>query len=64
MANIGFIGLGIMGTPMAGHLLKGGHSVFTYTHGDTPATLLEAGAQPCCGQEGTGAQADFQDSAP
>jgi len=47
MANIGFIGLGIMGAPMAGHLLKAGHSVFTYTHGDTPAMLLEAGAQPC-----------------
>ena len=27
MANIGFIGLGIMGTPMAGHLIKGGHAL-------------------------------------
>ena len=27
---IGFIGLGIMGTPMAGHLLKGGHTVVCY----------------------------------
>ncbi|HEY7645426.1 MAG TPA: NAD(P)-binding domain-containing protein, partial [Hyphomicrobiales bacterium] len=25
MANIGFIGLGIMGAPMAGHLIAGGH---------------------------------------
>ncbi|MBS0511898.1 MAG: 2-hydroxy-3-oxopropionate reductase [Proteobacteria bacterium] len=47
MANIGFIGLGIMGAPMAGHLLKGGHTVHTYTHGDTPKALLEAGARPC-----------------
>ncbi|MBS0546072.1 MAG: 2-hydroxy-3-oxopropionate reductase [Proteobacteria bacterium] len=47
MANIGFIGLGIMGAPMAGHLLKGGHTVYTHTHGDTPRTLLEAGAKPC-----------------
>ncbi|MDH4287851.1 MAG: NAD(P)-binding domain-containing protein, partial [Aquincola sp.] len=23
--KLGFIGLGIMGTPMAGHLLKAGH---------------------------------------
>ena len=53
MANIGFIGLGIMGAPMAGHLLKAGHSVFTYTHGDTPAMLLEAGAQPCSGGSDT-----------
>jgi 2-hydroxy-3-oxopropionate reductase len=26
--NIGFVGLGVMGRPMAGHLLKGGHAVF------------------------------------
>ena len=25
MEKIGFIGLGIMGTPMAGHLIDGGH---------------------------------------
>ncbi|MGD9480716.1 UNVERIFIED_ORG: 2-hydroxy-3-oxopropionate reductase [Roseateles sp. XES5] len=29
MANIGFIGLGIMGTPMARHLQNAGHTVFT-----------------------------------
>ena len=47
MANIGFIGLGIMGAPMAGHLCKGGHTVFTYTHGATPAALVDAGARTC-----------------
>ena len=47
MANIGFIGLGIMGAPMAGHLLKGGHTVFTYTHGAPPAALVDAGARTC-----------------
>ena len=47
MANIGFIGLGIMGAPMAGHLLKGGHTVFTYTHGATPTALVDAGARTC-----------------
>ena len=26
--QIGYIGLGIMGTPMAGHLLKAGHALF------------------------------------
>ena len=31
MANIGFIGLGIMGTPMARHLQNAGHTVFTST---------------------------------
>ena len=26
--KIGFIGIGIMGAPMAGHLLDGGHEVY------------------------------------
>lgn len=30
MAKLGFIGLGIMGKPMAGHLLKAGHEVSIY----------------------------------
>ena len=47
MANIGFIGLGIMGAPMAGHLIAGGHTVHTFTHGTTPAALVEAGARVC-----------------
>ncbi|RTL34300.1 MAG: 2-hydroxy-3-oxopropionate reductase [Rhodocyclaceae bacterium] len=47
MANIGFIGLGIMGAPMAGHLIKGGHTVFTFTHGATPVELVEVGARTC-----------------
>ncbi|HEX7388058.1 MAG TPA: 2-hydroxy-3-oxopropionate reductase [Castellaniella sp.] len=46
MAKIGFIGLGIMGTPMAHNLIKGGHSLFTFTHGKTAQSLLDAGAKP------------------
>ena len=30
MANLGFIGVGIMGKPMAGHLLAAGHTVHVY----------------------------------
>lgn len=30
MANLGFIGLGIMGKPMSGHLLDAGHTVHIY----------------------------------
>jgi 2-hydroxy-3-oxopropionate reductase len=30
MAELGFIGLGIMGKPMAGHLVKAGHRVYVY----------------------------------
>ena len=59
MADIGFIGLGIMGTPMAGNLIKGGHTVFTHTRGDTPAVLVEAGARPCASGAGVARQADI-----
>ncbi|HEU0200678.1 MAG TPA: 2-hydroxy-3-oxopropionate reductase [Burkholderiaceae bacterium] len=46
MSNIGFIGLGIMGTPMAGHLIKGGHKLFVHTIGKVPAEIAER-ATPC-----------------
>jgi len=29
--KVGFIGIGIMGRPMAGHLVKGGHELFTFS---------------------------------
>lgn len=47
MRKIGFIGLGIMGRPMAGHLLAGGHSPFAYDIGALPEELLDNGAIPC-----------------
>ncbi|HJS05056.1 MAG TPA: 2-hydroxy-3-oxopropionate reductase [Variovorax sp.] len=34
--KIGFIGLGIMGAPMAGHLLDAGHTLFVNTQGPVP----------------------------
>ena len=37
--NIGFIGLGIMGTPMASHLIKAGHQLFVYTRGKLPVIV-------------------------
>ncbi|WP_338770416.1 2-hydroxy-3-oxopropionate reductase [Massilia sp. METH4] len=45
MSKVGFIGLGIMGTPMAGHLLRGGHDLFVHDVKPVPAELVEAGAQ-------------------
>jgi 2-hydroxy-3-oxopropionate reductase len=47
MSKIGFIGLGIMGKPMAGHLIAAGHEVFLYTHGSVPAELVDAGGKAC-----------------
>jgi 2-hydroxy-3-oxopropionate reductase len=44
MANLGFIGLGIMGAPMAGHLIAAGHTVTTSTHRKpAPGELIEKG---------------------
>jgi 2-hydroxy-3-oxopropionate reductase len=42
--EIGFLGLGIMGRHMAGHLIEGGHQLFTAIH-ETPAAqeLLDRG---------------------
>jgi len=40
MTDIGFLGLGIMGAPMAGHLLDGGHTVATAVHNSQPSADL------------------------
>ena len=40
MAKIGFIGLGVMGTPMARHLQKAGHDLFTAKHTRPPSPEL------------------------
>ena len=48
MADIGFIGLGIMGKPMAGHLVSAGHTVRVYDHHNPPVKeLSEKGAMAC-----------------
>jgi 2-hydroxy-3-oxopropionate reductase len=45
--KIGFIGLGIMGAPMAGHLRAGGHELFVNTRSKVPQALIDAGAVAC-----------------
>jgi 2-hydroxy-3-oxopropionate reductase len=42
--KVGFIGVGIMGRPMAGHLLTGGHSLTVYDVRPLPPELTEKGA--------------------
>lgn len=56
--KIGFIGLGIMGTPMAHQLQKAGHKLFTYTLGKTPVSLSDAGATLCTTNKGVAERAD------
>lgn len=45
--NIGFIGLGIMGTPMAGHLIAGGHNLAVYTRSKLPEAIAQTSAKAC-----------------
>jgi 2-hydroxy-3-oxopropionate reductase len=47
MAKVGFIGLGIMGAPMAANLQQGGHQLFVHDQKPVPAALLEQGATSC-----------------
>src|SRR5215208_5523408 len=45
--KVGFIGLGIMGVPMAGNLAKGGHTLHVYARKAVPKPVLDAGAISC-----------------
>ena len=47
MAMIGFIGLGVMGRPMAGNLIRGGHTLFLQSRSGVPEDLLRQGGIPC-----------------
>ncbi len=48
MTKIGFIGVGVMGRPMAGHLQNGGHELFVVKHrSPLPRELLDGGAREC-----------------
>ena len=56
--KIGFIGLGIMGAPMALNLLKAGHILFVQTRSKTPIELVEGGATVCTSAEEVAKRAD------
>jgi len=45
--QVGLIGLGIMGKPMAGHLLRGGHTLQLHSRSGVPQELIAAGARAC-----------------
>jgi 3-hydroxyisobutyrate dehydrogenase-like beta-hydroxyacid dehydrogenase len=49
MAKLGFLGLGLMGSPMARNLLKAGHEVSVWSHTAAKGEQLaaEAGAKAC-----------------
>jgi 2-hydroxy-3-oxopropionate reductase len=47
MIDVGFIGLGIMGRPMAGHLQAAGHRLFLHDVGPVAPELVAAGGVVC-----------------
>jgi 2-hydroxy-3-oxopropionate reductase len=47
MSDVGFIGLGVMGRPMAANLMKGGHTLFLHSRSGVPADLTTAGGIAC-----------------
>lgn len=59
MSKVGFIGLGIMGVPMAANILKGGHQLFAHDHKPLPADLASQGAVACASGKEVAQQADI-----
>src|SRR5437867_1225989 len=56
--KIGFIGLGIMGAPMALHLVAAGHQLFVNTRGKLPDSIAASSATRCASAEEVTRNAD------
>lgn len=59
MENIGFIGLGVMGSPMAANLQAGGYPLFVHSRSSVPTELLAAGAKRCASGKEVAEKADI-----
>ena len=57
--KLGFIGLGIMGGPMAGHLANAGHEVFINTRSKVPEALASSSAVQCASPQEVASKADI-----
>lgn len=57
--QLGFIGLGIMGTPMCLNLIRAGHTLFVHTRGKVPAALADTSATQCLSARGVAERADI-----
>ena len=57
-AKLGFIGLGIMGKPMAGHLIAAGHELHLHSRSGVPAELPERGGTACRSAQEVAQRAD------
>jgi 2-hydroxy-3-oxopropionate reductase len=59
VSKVGFIGLGIMGTPMATNVLKGGHQLYLHDVKPIPEELTAQGAIACTSGKDVAQQADI-----
>ncbi len=57
--KLGFVGLGIMGAPMAGQLVKAGHEVFVYTRSKVAAEIAQSSAIQCTSAAEVAQKADI-----
>jgi len=59
MSKLGFIGLGIMGLPMALRLRAGGHDLFIHTRSEPKPEVIAAGTQRCASAREVAQRADI-----
>ena len=57
--NLGFIGLGIMGTPMALHLMQAGHTLHVHTRSRLPEAIAASPAVACANAAEVARRADI-----
>ena len=57
--KLGFVGLGIMGAPMAGQLIKAGHQVFVYTRSKVATEIAQSSAVQCASAAEVAQKADI-----
>ena len=57
--KIGFVGLGIMGAPMAQQLIRAGHQLYVYTRSKIADYIAESSATKCTSARGVAERADI-----
>ncbi len=57
--KIGFVGLGIMGAPMAERLINAGHQLYVFTLGKMPQAIATSSATQCTNACGVAERADI-----
>ena len=59
MSKVGFVGLGIMGKPMAGNLMKGRHTLYLFSRSGVAPELTAAGGLACASAKEVAQKSDF-----